>query len=195
MDAAWELGITTFDTADAYGGGRSETWIGEWLADEGPSRARRDHDRDEDVQPDGGRSGSRALAAADPAADRDEPAAPRTRARPAVHGACARSGHARGGDPLGVRRARPGGQGRRGRRVELLGRAARRGRRDLGARRPHALRVGAELVLAPRPGGRRDRLPGLPRARPRVRGVRAARGRLARRPLPARRELPGRARA
>ena len=32
MDAAWELGVTTFDTADAYGGGRSETWIGEWLA-------------------------------------------------------------------------------------------------------------------------------------------------------------------
>jgi len=32
MDAAWELGIRTFDTADAYGGGRSETWIGEWLA-------------------------------------------------------------------------------------------------------------------------------------------------------------------
>ena len=32
MDAAWNLGITTFDTADAYGGGRSETWIGEWLA-------------------------------------------------------------------------------------------------------------------------------------------------------------------
>ena len=32
MDGAWELGITAFDTADAYGGGRSETWIGEWLA-------------------------------------------------------------------------------------------------------------------------------------------------------------------
>src|SRR5919204_1254891 len=31
MDAAWELGITAFDTADAYGGGRSETWIGEWV--------------------------------------------------------------------------------------------------------------------------------------------------------------------
>jgi aryl-alcohol dehydrogenase-like predicted oxidoreductase len=31
MDAAWDLGITTFDTADAYGGGRSETWIGEWI--------------------------------------------------------------------------------------------------------------------------------------------------------------------
>jgi aryl-alcohol dehydrogenase-like predicted oxidoreductase len=35
MDAAWELGIRTFDTADAYGGGRSETWIGEWLAAKG----------------------------------------------------------------------------------------------------------------------------------------------------------------
>ncbi len=32
MDAAWELGLTTFDTADAYGGGRSEEWIGGWLA-------------------------------------------------------------------------------------------------------------------------------------------------------------------
>ncbi len=32
MDTAWDLGITTFDTADAYGGGRSESFIGEWLA-------------------------------------------------------------------------------------------------------------------------------------------------------------------
>ncbi|MBV8257191.1 MAG: aldo/keto reductase [Actinobacteria bacterium] len=31
MDAAWEAGITWFDTADAYGGGRSETAIGEWI--------------------------------------------------------------------------------------------------------------------------------------------------------------------
>jgi aryl-alcohol dehydrogenase-like predicted oxidoreductase len=35
MDAGWELGLTTFDTADAYGGGRSEAWIGEWLATKG----------------------------------------------------------------------------------------------------------------------------------------------------------------
>jgi aryl-alcohol dehydrogenase-like predicted oxidoreductase len=35
MDRAWELGITAFDTADAYGGGRSETWIGRWMADRG----------------------------------------------------------------------------------------------------------------------------------------------------------------
>jgi 1-deoxyxylulose-5-phosphate synthase len=32
MDAAWEMGVRAFDTADAYGGGRSETWIGRWLA-------------------------------------------------------------------------------------------------------------------------------------------------------------------
>src|SRR5436190_289745 len=36
MDAAWEAGITTFDTADAYGGGRSEAFIGEWLRTKGP---------------------------------------------------------------------------------------------------------------------------------------------------------------
>ncbi|MFL5864911.1 MAG: aldo/keto reductase [Solirubrobacteraceae bacterium] len=31
MDAAWELGIRHFDTADAYGGGRSEEAIGAWI--------------------------------------------------------------------------------------------------------------------------------------------------------------------
>ena len=31
MDAAWTLGFDRFDTADAYGGGRSESWIGDWL--------------------------------------------------------------------------------------------------------------------------------------------------------------------
>jgi aryl-alcohol dehydrogenase-like predicted oxidoreductase len=35
MDAAWELGISHFDTADAYGGGRSESAIGEWIASRG----------------------------------------------------------------------------------------------------------------------------------------------------------------
>src|SRR5712691_8334176 len=35
MDAAWEAGIRTFDTADAYGGGRSEAWIGDWLRTKG----------------------------------------------------------------------------------------------------------------------------------------------------------------
>jgi aryl-alcohol dehydrogenase-like predicted oxidoreductase len=31
MDRACDAGINFFDTADAYGGGRSETWIGRWL--------------------------------------------------------------------------------------------------------------------------------------------------------------------
>jgi aryl-alcohol dehydrogenase-like predicted oxidoreductase len=35
MDAAWNLGVTTFDTADAYGGGRSESAIGKWIASRG----------------------------------------------------------------------------------------------------------------------------------------------------------------
>ena len=35
MDAAWEAGITHFDTADAYGGGRSERAIGRWIASRG----------------------------------------------------------------------------------------------------------------------------------------------------------------
>jgi aryl-alcohol dehydrogenase-like predicted oxidoreductase len=35
MDAAWEAGVTFFDTAASYGGGRSESWIGEWRRDRG----------------------------------------------------------------------------------------------------------------------------------------------------------------
>jgi aryl-alcohol dehydrogenase-like predicted oxidoreductase len=33
MDRAWASGIRWFDTADAYGGGTSEAWIGEWCHD------------------------------------------------------------------------------------------------------------------------------------------------------------------
>src|SRR5258706_1647764 len=36
MDAGWEMGINFFDTADAYGGGRSESYIGNWLKTKGP---------------------------------------------------------------------------------------------------------------------------------------------------------------
>src|SRR5947208_2166132 len=39
MDRAWDAGINFFDTADAYGGGRSEAFIGQWLKAKG-SRAR-----------------------------------------------------------------------------------------------------------------------------------------------------------
>jgi aryl-alcohol dehydrogenase-like predicted oxidoreductase len=40
MDAAWNAGITWFDTADAYGGGRSETYIGEWIRTRRPDGLR-----------------------------------------------------------------------------------------------------------------------------------------------------------
>jgi aryl-alcohol dehydrogenase-like predicted oxidoreductase len=36
LDAAWDMGVTTLDTANAYGGGRSEATIGRWLAGKGP---------------------------------------------------------------------------------------------------------------------------------------------------------------
>jgi aryl-alcohol dehydrogenase-like predicted oxidoreductase len=39
LDAAWDAGITTFDTADAYGGGRSEAALGEWLRTRRPDAA------------------------------------------------------------------------------------------------------------------------------------------------------------
>src|SRR5215470_18634244 len=35
MDAAWAAGITFFDTAASYGGGRSERWVGKWRAQRG----------------------------------------------------------------------------------------------------------------------------------------------------------------
>jgi aryl-alcohol dehydrogenase-like predicted oxidoreductase len=40
MDAAWEAGITWFDTADAYGGGRSETYVGDWIRSRRPEDLR-----------------------------------------------------------------------------------------------------------------------------------------------------------
>ena len=54
MDAAWESGLVHFDTADAYGGGRSEQAIGRWIRSRGvrprlttktfnPMRAGADH--------------------------------------------------------------------------------------------------------------------------------------------------------
>jgi aryl-alcohol dehydrogenase-like predicted oxidoreductase len=40
MDAGWEAGLTWFDTADAYGGGRSETYIGDWIRSRRPEGLR-----------------------------------------------------------------------------------------------------------------------------------------------------------
>jgi len=35
MDSAWAAGVTFFDTAASYGGGRSETWVGRWRRERG----------------------------------------------------------------------------------------------------------------------------------------------------------------
>src|SRR4051812_50084919 len=35
MDAALAAGITFFDTAASYGGGRSESWVGRWREERG----------------------------------------------------------------------------------------------------------------------------------------------------------------
>ena len=40
LDAAWDAGLTWLDTADAYGGGRSETYIGEWIRSRRPEGVR-----------------------------------------------------------------------------------------------------------------------------------------------------------
>ncbi|HJU36548.1 MAG TPA: aldo/keto reductase [Gaiellaceae bacterium] len=40
MDAAWDVAVEWFDTADAYGGGRSETYIGEWIRSRRPDGLR-----------------------------------------------------------------------------------------------------------------------------------------------------------
>src|SRR4051812_13559162 len=37
LDRAWDAGINLLDTADAYGGGRSESYLGSWLRAKGSS--------------------------------------------------------------------------------------------------------------------------------------------------------------
>ena len=194
MDAAWELGITTFDTADAYGGGRSETLDRRVAGDEGRRGPRHDRDRDEDLQPDRGRRRSRPRARhASCGRSTTQPRAARRRARRRCTSRtsstrtsrrrrrCARS-------TSSCARARSARSVRPTSRAEQLAEA----RRDLGARGPRALRVRPELLLLLERGDEDDRPSRLPRARARLRGVRPARGRLADGEVPARRAVSGR---
>ncbi len=107
MDAAWDAGIRWFDTADAYGGGRSES------ADRrvDPRDRQPPAADDEDLQPDGRGRGSRARAGPHPPPDRDEPRAARRRPRRHVSRARVRPGDA----VRRVRAARSSGSSRRGR--------------------------------------------------------------------------------
>ena len=124
MDAAWAAGITTFDTADAYGGGRSETFIGNWIR----SRGVRPVLTTKTFNPMERGRRQRALSRADPAAGRDEPRAARRRAHRPVPLARDGSGDADRGDRRGLRRAPARGHDRR------LGRQQRRRRLGRGRR-------------------------------------------------------------
>ena len=192
MDVAWELGITTFDTADAYGGGRSESFIGEWLATKGADV------RDRIVI---------ATKTFNPMDTGQDHGLGRARIRRQIETSLRRLGiervalylahdfdpdDAAGGDAAGVRRPRRARQGRRRRRVELHRRAARRGARAVRARGAAAVRVGAERLLAARPGRPRVGLPGLPRARPRLHAFSPLAGGLADGQVPPRRAAAGR---
>ena len=95
MDAAWDAGITTFDTADAYGGGRSESFIGSWLRSKGPEVRERIVLATKTFNPMAEGDGQRSLRRADPAPDRGKPDAPRRRRRPSLP----RSRHGSGASP------------------------------------------------------------------------------------------------
>ena len=127
MDAAWEAGITTFDTADAYGGGRSESFIGSWLRTKGADVRDRivlttktfnpmSDGADHGLSPD-----------ADPAPARQQPGPARRRVDPALPRACDGSGRAGGRDDRRVRRARRRGEDPRVRRQQRRRRLARGG--------------------------------------------------------------------
>ena len=95
---------STPPTRTAAGAARASSASG--FATKGAERARPDRDRDEDVQPDGRRRGSRPRSGSHPPPDRHEPAAPRRRAGRPLPGPRLRPGHAAGGDAAGVRRLR-----------------------------------------------------------------------------------------
>ena len=176
------VGIGWFDTADAYGGGRSERAIGRWMASRGvrprlttktfnPMQAGADHG----LKPD--RIARQLRSSLDRLGvdqvdlylahdyDPDVPLA----------------------EVFGAFERRPGRRADRRLRGQQLRRRPARGR----ARRGHAAGR-AEQLLAARAAGRAGRAAAVRRARRRLPGVRAAGGRLAHRQVPARRAVPGR---
>ena len=128
MDAGWELGIRTFDTADAYGGGRSESWIGEWLAANGSACAKRAHVETKTFNPMAEGADHGLGARTDRAAARVEPAAARPRARRSLPRPRVRPRHAARGDAPAFDALVRAGKVGRGRRVQLLGRSSSRRR-------------------------------------------------------------------
>ena len=154
-------------------------FIGEWLATKGADVRDRIVIATKTFNPMDEGARSRPRPGADPAPDRHEPAPARRRARRALSRARLRPRHAAGGDARGVRRAwsRAGKVGAVGA-SNFTGEQLAEALELAELEGPAALRVGAERLLAARPGRPRDRLPGLPRARPRLH-ARSARSRAA----------------
>ena len=165
MDAAWEAGITTFDTADAYGGGRSESYIGSWLRAKGADVRDRIVLTTKTFNPMSDGADHGLSPRADPPPARRQPGAPRCRVGPALPRPRDGSGRAGRRDDRRVRRSRRRGEDPGLRRQQRRCCLARGG----AASRPAGL--GAERVLAARPRGRGGH----------DRGVHAAKGSASRR--------------
>ena len=182
MDAAWEAGITWFDTADAYGGGRSETYIGEWI------RSRR---------PEGLRITTKTF---NPMAEGEDHGLAPDRVRRQIDTSLRRLGVERVdlylAHALGRRRARRRARrrlrgARRRREDRRLRRQQRRRRAAARGARSRRVRRRPELVLAARPRGGGRGAAALRRARALVPGALPAHGRLADGQVPPRRAGAG----
>ena len=163
MDAAFELGINVFDTADAYGGGRSETAIGKWLAKRGSAVRDQVLLSTKAFNPVGDGPNDRGLSRRGALArGRREPRAPRRRAA----------------RPLPVPRARPGdaarGDARRARRPAPRGQAALHRRQQHRGLAPRARRSGSATCAASRASSGCSRATACSTARPRPRCCRCA---------------------
>ena len=188
MDAAWDAGITTFDTADAYGGGRSESFIGSWLRSKGPEV------RERIVL---------ATKTFNPMAEGEDSGLSAERIRRQIQASLTRLGV--DGVPLYLAHAMDPdvpiaetigtfaelvdeGHGPGVRRQQRRCRLAR------GSAPPRPSRLGPELLLAARTRGREGGHQDLRPRGPRLHAVQPARGRLADREVPPRRGAPCRAR-
>ena len=190
VDAALEVGITLFDTADVYGNrGGSEDLLGKAL------EGRRDrvvlatkfgHAMTDDAPPN---RGSREYVRT--AIDASPEAPPHRRDRP-VPVPPARRGDADRGDDRRDERARRRGQGALHRLVELRARADRAGGRVRALELVASARQRPERVLAARARRRAGAAAGLRAARDRRAPVLPARERPAHRQVPPRRARPGR---
>lgn len=181
-----------FDTADAYGGGRSEHAIGRWLARRGPEARERIVLSTKVFHSVQGNPADRGLARPDPPAGGWEPGAARRRAARSLPHPRARSRHAHRGHAGGPRRARLPRQGGSGGREQPERRRARRGPRRERGERPRPLRVGAERLQPARARRRGGRAPPLRASRPRLHALQPARRRLVDREVPSRRAVPER---